>query len=212
MPRKAGRPPEQTRRILLDAAATVIRNRGITATLDDIAREAGVSKGGLIYHFASKDELILALATDLLDAFRRAVHAALSPDDQTAGRLTRAYLHACLDPTDDEHTIRESLTLTAHLITSPEVAALAQDDAQRWQAELGADGLPADLVTLVVAAADGASYTPIWGGSIRTAAHQRLKHQLIALTHDPSAWKPVGRYGTAAADRAGTQMPGHRQN
>ena len=35
---------------------------GVSAmTLEAVAREAGLSKGGLLYHFASKDELIAAM-------------------------------------------------------------------------------------------------------------------------------------------------------
>ncbi|WP_428964977.1 TetR/AcrR family transcriptional regulator [Micromonospora fluostatini] len=192
MARKAGRPPEQTRRLLLDAAATVIRDRGITATLDDIARAAGVSKGGLLYHFASKDDLVLALAADLLDGFRREVEAALSPDDEAPGRLARAYVRACLDPNVDERTLRDSITLTAHLLTSPEVETLSRDDARRWQDELRADGLPDDVLTLVVAAADGASAAPLWGGGAYPGDLGLLRDQLVALTHDPGRWQVLG--------------------
>ncbi|HEY3469357.1 MAG TPA: TetR family transcriptional regulator, partial [Amycolatopsis sp.] len=81
MPRKAGRGPEETRRALLDAAGTVIRTRGISASLDDIAKAAGVSKGGLLYHFPAKDALVRTLAQDILDTFRAEVHAALDPAD-----------------------------------------------------------------------------------------------------------------------------------
>ena len=41
-----------TRRRLLDAATAVVRRDGARAlTLDAVAAEAGVSKGGLLYHF-----------------------------------------------------------------------------------------------------------------------------------------------------------------
>ena len=47
-------PPRRgdTRKRLLDAAAAVVRRDGAGAlTLDAVAAEAGVSKGGLLYHF-----------------------------------------------------------------------------------------------------------------------------------------------------------------
>ncbi|MEV4728318.1 TetR/AcrR family transcriptional regulator, partial [Micromonospora humida] len=94
MGRTAGRSPQDTRRALLDAAADAVRARGIHASLDDIARFAGVSKGGLIYHFASKDDLILELARDQLASFQAGIDAALDPTDTAPGRLTRAYLRA----------------------------------------------------------------------------------------------------------------------
>lgn len=189
MPRKAGRPPEETRRALLDAAATVIRARGISASLDEIAREAGVSKGGLLYHFATKDDLVRALAHDLLDTFRTEVAAAIDPTDQAPGRLTRAYVRACMATAHDETAARESTTLVAQLNTVPEIVALARTDTDRWTEELRADGLPDHILVLVITSADGASTAPMWGGTLPTSQTHRLEHQLIHLTHDQNLWQ-----------------------
>lgn len=44
---------------VLDAFETLLVSAGSrAATLDAVAAEAGVSKGGLLYHFASKDDLV----------------------------------------------------------------------------------------------------------------------------------------------------------
>lgn len=46
----------------MQAAGAVIRRDGVRAmTLQAVAREAGVSKGGLLYHFPSKRDLITAM-------------------------------------------------------------------------------------------------------------------------------------------------------
>ena len=56
---------------LLDAAATVVRRDGAQAlTLDAVAAEAGVSKGGLLYHFRSKRDLLDALVGRWLDGWQ----------------------------------------------------------------------------------------------------------------------------------------------
>jgi TetR/AcrR family transcriptional regulator, transcriptional repressor for nem operon len=48
---------------LLDAALTVIRTKGYNgATVDDICREAGVSKGSFFHHFPDKEALGVAAA------------------------------------------------------------------------------------------------------------------------------------------------------
>lgn len=182
MPRKAGRGPEETRRALLDAAGTALRLRGISASLDDIARQAGVSKGGLLYHFPTKDALVRTLAQDILDTYRAEVLAALDPADTGPGRLTRAYVRASLDTSYDEVAVRENIALIAQLISIPEIAGLARADAERWDRELREDGLPDDVVTLVVAAADGASTAPLWGVGIDVAAARRLERRLLDLT------------------------------
>lgn len=49
---------ERTRRKLVRAAAELFDRHGFAkATLDDISRAAGVTKGALYFHFTSKDEL-----------------------------------------------------------------------------------------------------------------------------------------------------------
>jgi AcrR family transcriptional regulator len=176
---------------LLAAAGDAIRARGIHASLDEIARFAGVSKGGLIYHFASKDELLLELARDELASFQATVDAAVDPSDTGPGRLTRAYLRAVLASPGDEVAARESLTLIAQLMTLPAVAELARADAGRIDAALAADGLPADVLVLVVAAVDGMSSAPLWGASARTPAHRRLVQRLLHLTRHPRLWEDL---------------------
>ncbi|BBY30973.1 TetR/AcrR family transcriptional regulator [Mycolicibacterium sediminis] len=54
---------EHTRALLLDAAEDVFAEKGFTsATLDDIAHAAGYTKGAIYKHFATKEELFLAVS------------------------------------------------------------------------------------------------------------------------------------------------------
>lgn len=54
---------EHTRSLLLDAAEEVFAEKGfMAATLDDIARTAGYTKGALYKHFAVKEDLFLAVS------------------------------------------------------------------------------------------------------------------------------------------------------
>jgi len=53
---------EETRHRILDAAERVFYARGVsTATLEDVAREASVTRGAIYWHFANKTDLFLAL-------------------------------------------------------------------------------------------------------------------------------------------------------
>ncbi|GAA1654883.1 TetR/AcrR family transcriptional regulator [Actinoplanes couchii] len=191
MGRTAGRSPADTRRAVLDAAGDVIRARGVNASLDDIARHAGVSKGGLLYHFASKDDLIRELVRTLLEAFRTDIENRLDPTDNDPGRLTRAYVRALLAPLDDEVAARQSIALLALLTTIPEVAELVAADTDQLNAELYADGLPVDVMTLVTAAADGVSSAPLWGASIRGPEFRTLERRLIQITRQPELWESI---------------------
>jgi AcrR family transcriptional regulator len=54
---------EHTRSLLLDAAEEVFAEKGfISATLDDIARAAGYTKGAIYKHFVAKEDLFLAVS------------------------------------------------------------------------------------------------------------------------------------------------------
>ena len=94
---KPQRDAVRTRALLLAAAGRCIATRGASVSLDVIAREAGVSKGGLLHHFPTREDLLLALMQDLLDQFTAAVdrelereRAALSPSEPApAGTLGR---------------------------------------------------------------------------------------------------------------------------
>ena len=57
-----------TRARLLKAAGSVFATRGYhDATLDEIARQAGLSKGAVYHHFSSKHELFLTLLSERLE-------------------------------------------------------------------------------------------------------------------------------------------------
>src|SRR4051812_40532356 len=67
-------PPARTRDRLLDAAGTVVMREGAQAlTLDAVAEEAEVSKGGLLYHFKSKRDLVEALIERWMAEFQREI-------------------------------------------------------------------------------------------------------------------------------------------
>ncbi len=55
-------PPQDTRLAVLEAASRVFARAGISAaTLDDIAAEAGVSRGAVCWHYRNKDDLLTAV-------------------------------------------------------------------------------------------------------------------------------------------------------
>ena len=54
---------EETRKSVLDAALRVFSRKGYAAAaLEDIAAEAGVTRGAIYHHFGSKEKLYIALA------------------------------------------------------------------------------------------------------------------------------------------------------
>ena len=79
---------------VLDAAEAVLARDGIgSLTMDAVAREAAVSKGGVLHHFRSKDALVSSLALRKLKRLQEGVDAAQA---QLAG-LPQAVLRGMVD-------------------------------------------------------------------------------------------------------------------
>jgi AcrR family transcriptional regulator len=73
---------------ILNAAASVFARRGFNeARMDEVAEEAGVSKGGLYLHFPSKDALFEGLVGYLVGMETRKLAAARSAEGPVADRL-----------------------------------------------------------------------------------------------------------------------------
>ncbi|APX33442.1 TetR family transcriptional regulator [Brachybacterium sp. P6-10-X1] len=109
-PRPAHRP--SARMAMLDAAESHLGVDG-TLTLDSAARAAGVTKTGLMYHFATKEALLRAVLDHIADRYEREVLAQIEAVHGTgvqdlaavpAHRRFLAYLdwacHARLSPAD----------------------------------------------------------------------------------------------------------------
>ena len=78
---------------LLDAAIRVVSQDGFGAlTLDAVAREAGVSKGGLTHHFATKDALITAMLEHFAQRLLRELDRFAADDPELPGRRVRAMM------------------------------------------------------------------------------------------------------------------------
>ena len=182
MGRKAGRSPDDTRRDILDAARAALVQKGRSASLADIARQAQVTKGGLLYHFGTKEDLFAALADDLLRSFDDLLTSMVEPDDHEPGRLCRAYVRASFVPWTPDDLDAVSPILLAIVVDDDHVEAIVERFTVDLDARLRDDGLPADVVELVVAAADGASMQPLWWAGVDQAHRQRLEARLIALT------------------------------
>jgi AcrR family transcriptional regulator len=166
------RPSRRTE--LLDAAVAVVRRAGAGAlTLDAVAAEAGVSKGGVLYHFASKRALIDGLLTRWLDDFE----ARLTGDD-----LLAAYVRACdLSAAGPDRTSSEFGVLAA-MIDEPEVLRTARERQAGWMERILADADDPVDAWMVRLAADGLWYSDLLGVAPPGGGdRRRLIARLLAL-------------------------------
>jgi len=75
------RDAERNRQRILLAAAEVFTQRGLEATLDDVARQAGVGVGTVYRRFPDKESLVAELFADRIDAMVAVAEQALAAPD-----------------------------------------------------------------------------------------------------------------------------------
>ncbi|WP_406724628.1 TetR/AcrR family transcriptional regulator [Streptomyces sp. GD-15H] len=77
--------PEETRRLLLEAALKLFEENGYHATsVEQIVSTAGVTKGAFYYHFDNKLDVLLQIQDDYIDnRLRNCVRIIASTDDPT---------------------------------------------------------------------------------------------------------------------------------
>lgn len=185
--------PAITRQQLLDVTADIILEKGLsTVTLDAVAKAAGVSKGGLLHHFPSKQHLIDALLTALYERFLGKIQNNAAADDCETGRRTRAYLRAIVESRTDsakqlcgilsvearDNPVMKSQWGECRAMLGDQAAANGADPIMLAIIQLAADGLwLADL--------DGAfDHTPDLYQQIVTRLEQLTR--VVAATPSPA--------------------------
>lgn len=98
----AGRPRNIDRNKVLDAAEAVVMKTGATSlSFETVAKEAGITKGGVQYCFSTKDNLIRSMFERWGRAFEQDVLARVS-GEQTPRSLLRAHIEAVRDSAEAE--------------------------------------------------------------------------------------------------------------
>jgi AcrR family transcriptional regulator len=167
--------PDRTRKTILEAASLVTaRDGALNLTLQTVAKEAGVSKGGLLYHFPNKEALISSMIDEHLSSWSEAVEAA---KDDAKGAFTRAFVKTTINPAELETELASGLLAAVAL--NPELLGPVKKHYAAWQKELENDGINSVTATLVRLATDGLYFSEIFDlappkGNLRKQLEKRL--------------------------------------
>lgn len=85
----------RNRQAVVDAAYAAFRRDGVNASLDDIAKAAGVGSGTLYRHFATRDALVAAVIDDQMVVLQELGESLL--DDDSPIRAVERWLTAYID-------------------------------------------------------------------------------------------------------------------
>ena len=90
--------PEKVRLKLIESACRLAMENGLAGVnVEAVAAEAGVSRGGLVHHFSSKQVLVESVFQYMLAVFESDLASRMSVDPEPSGRFTRAYILSVFD-------------------------------------------------------------------------------------------------------------------
>lgn len=185
---------QSKRTLILEAGSRVVQRDGVTAlTYESVAQEAGVTKGGLLYHFPSREALLLALHEHVAGRWEAAMEADAGGPAGEVGAESRFLAYARL------HDTPARAELLLMLEASEDEAASAVWDAvhDRWappvpqggpsggaEAEAGGDHDDAEVrAFLARLAADGFwLYEALEGRSLDEGLRERLLCDMLRMT------------------------------
>jgi AcrR family transcriptional regulator len=166
-----------------------MRDGVMRLTIDAVAREAKLSKGGILYHFGTKEALIQAMLERLIGYCEREL-AAHQQHDSEPGSWTRAYVRKTSEPMlayPGEAAFPRSKEVGAGLVaaatTNPRLLDPLRERFRVWQQAIESDGIPPARATVVRLAVDGlwlAELLGIW--SLDGKLRQQVLDELIRLT------------------------------
>jgi AcrR family transcriptional regulator len=189
--------PDSLRHRILDAAEAVVVRQGIAnLALEAVAARAGISKGGLLYHFPSKDRLVEAMVARCADHWRAGVLAAFERAVPGPGRMARALLSQLEDARCwTEQCQQSSSAVFAALAQNPRLIEPLRTVYGELRSRLDTDGLPAGVGELILVALDGLWLNRVLGLSRVDASRlDVIRRELeLLVSRAPHARPPARR-------------------
>src|SRR3712207_319883 len=183
-------PATDARTRILDAAETIVRARGVPGlTLEAAAREAGVSKGGLLYPFGSKEALLSALLGRLAEFVSQDFVEAMERQPSGPGRAARSMLAWGLEVSEaeaNERCDRAAAVFLAAFHHDPALLDPIRAVIAQLREAVAADGLPPGHGMAVMAAMDGLFMARIFGMYELAPEERRAMHAALSRLIGPA--------------------------
>ena len=107
--------PTNLKKTIINACIELIINDGLQKfSLNEVAKKAGVSKGGLLHHYPSKEELIKAIVRENFDTYLDSILSQIKSTKPYPGRTPSIYLQS----TEEAISENEEQLLSAILVAS----------------------------------------------------------------------------------------------
>ena len=151
---------------ILDAAERIVLRDGVARlTMEAVAAEASLSKGGVLYNYPSKDDLIRGMIHRLIDMFETDMARFAEQDPDPVGRRTRAFLRALFpQPTQScEQCSPVCAALLAAVATNRSLLDPLREHIRTWEPYLKEDGIDPVVAAMVRLAGQGLWWADLFG-------------------------------------------------
>ncbi|MDB5419201.1 MAG: transcriptional regulator, TetR family [Phenylobacterium sp.] len=164
MPRIAGQIDVAKNEAILDAAVAVLTERGVTASMEQIARRAGVSKQTVYNHYGTKAELVRAMCARRVGEITAPLTAAgaLEQPAEALAEFARVLLRVLLSPS--YATLLR--TAMANVQALPEVARTMYEAGPRASRRRLAEFLAAETTAGRLACSDPLEAADFFAGMV----------------------------------------------
>lgn len=167
---------------IIDAAMAIVRQQGVARlTLDEAARNAGLSKGGVLYHFKTKDDLIRGMVERLIGQCDTLHQRYYQEEPEGAYRWARTVVRTAFDP-NGPASDPVSGALLAAVTVNPDLVAPIQAKYEQWIERVKGDSPNFEIATLVCMAMDGYLFERLMGLQLCDAEQcERIKQTALSL-------------------------------
>ncbi|EYT57230.1 TetR family transcriptional regulator [Dietzia sp. UCD-THP] len=170
---------QSKRDTILDAAKRLIQREGVTAlTFESLATESGLTKGGLLYHFPSRDDLLRGLHAHVAGRWEQCMESEAGGPAEEVDDDARfaAFVRSSQFPD------RAELLLMLEAVENPATNAVWEDVYRRWVPDTPA-AVDDDVMTFIARlAADGLwLYESLESQKLDPAVRERVVEEIIRL-------------------------------
>ncbi|WP_161601578.1 TetR/AcrR family transcriptional regulator [Paenibacillus luteus] len=148
------------RKKILEVANQIIREKGINSlTIDTIIAEADISKSGFLYHFHSKEDLILALNKQAMDETK----SLIDEEIKSGKSYTLAYLNVAAMPTDPPCTWSlETSVLAGSTTGSRDILSEWETVYKTFREKSDSENITPELAMVIRLVCDGLCFSDLF--------------------------------------------------
>ncbi|MGZ0043124.1 TetR/AcrR family transcriptional regulator [Paenibacillus ottowii] len=169
---------------ILAAASSIVNTHGAEKlTLEAVAKEAGVSKGGLLYHFPNKQALVDTMMEESTNSYISNIIENAINSININGKWSRAYIDATFNDVKNGNSDEMNSAIIISLYTNPDLLTKFKNEYSIIQKNIENEGIDPVIATIVRLAVDGLRFSEILGvGDLNSELREKVIKQLIMMT------------------------------